>query len=95
VENNAPRNQLAKQKQKTSRYPSSYSSYANSHNTAIIKYITNVSAMSKSTAYEYYARLTNFEIFVSSEYKSGVDHLIEKIREGFSDPYDILCISAK
>ena len=46
--------------------------------------------MSKSTAYEYYARLSNFETFVSSEYKTSVDHLIEKIKEGFFDPYDIL-----
>ncbi len=40
------------QKQITSRYPSSYSSYANGRNAAIIKYVRNVSTMSKSTAYE-------------------------------------------
>ncbi|MDW0170701.1 MAG: site-specific integrase [Nitrososphaeraceae archaeon] len=89
IKNNAS-NQLAKEKQKTTRFPCSYSSYANSHNVAIIKYVTNVSTMSKSTAYEYYARLSNFEIFVSSEYKTSVDHLIRKIKEGFADPYDLL-----
>jgi integrase len=89
-ENNASKNQLAVQKQKTSRYPSSYSTYANSHNNTIIRYVTNVLAMSKSTAYQYYARLSNFETFASSENKTSIDHLIGKIREGFFDPYDIL-----
>jgi integrase len=90
VENNTSKNQLTKQKQKTSRYPSSYSTYTNSHNTTIIKYVTNVRAMSESTAYQYYTRLSSFETFVSYEYKTSIDHLMEKIREGFSDPYDIL-----
>jgi integrase len=77
-------------KQKTSRYPSSYSSYANGNNIAIIKFVTNVSGMSKSTAYQYYARLTNFETFVLSEYGTNVDDLIKKIKDGFYDVYDIL-----
>jgi integrase len=77
-------------KQKTSRYPSSYSSYANGNNIAIIKFVTNVSGMSKSTAYQYYTRLTNFEAFVLSEYSTNVDDLIKKIKDGLYDVYDIL-----
>jgi len=80
----------ASKKQKTSRYPSSYSSYANGNNIAIIKFVTNVSGMSKSTAYQYYARLTNFETFVLSEYSTNVDDLIKKIKNGLYDVYDIL-----
>jgi integrase len=78
------------QKQKTSRYPSSYSSYANGRNAAIIKYVRNVSTMSKSTAYEYYARLSNFETFVLYEYKVSIDSLLNKIKEGLEDLYDVL-----
>lgn len=77
-------------KQKTSRFPSSYSTYANSHNNNVIKYIANVRAMSKSTACQYYAGLSNFETFVSSEYKISIDLLIGKIREGFSDKGEVL-----
>jgi integrase len=46
--------------------------------------------MSKSTAYQYYARLTNFETFVLSEYNTNVDDLIKKIKDGLYDVYDIL-----
>ena len=45
----------------------------NSSSNSIIKYIKNIDTMSKSTAYEYYARLTIFEIFVLAEYKAIVD----------------------
>jgi integrase len=78
------------EKPKTYRYPNSYSSYANANNTAIIKFVTNVSGMSKSTAYQYYARLSNFEIFLSSEYGTNVDNLIKKTKEEFYDVYDVL-----
>ena len=46
--------------------------------------------MSKSTAYQYYARLSNFEIFLSSEYGTNVDNLIKKTKEGYYDVYDVL-----
>jgi hypothetical protein len=78
------------EKRNTSRYPSSYSSYADRGNTAIIKFVTNVSGMSKSTAYQYYARLSNFETFISSRYRTDVDDIIKKIKEGFYDVYDVL-----
>ncbi|HKI07218.1 MAG TPA: tyrosine-type recombinase/integrase [Nitrososphaeraceae archaeon] len=46
--------------------------------------------MSKSTAYEYFRRLSSFEAFVSSEYNTTVDDIIEKIKAGFHDPYSVL-----
>jgi integrase len=46
--------------------------------------------MNKSTAYQYYARLTNFETFVLSEYSISVDDLIKKIKAGVYDVYVIL-----
>jgi integrase len=46
--------------------------------------------MSKSTAYEYYSRLSNFETFISSEYRISIDNLIDTIQEGLYDPYTIL-----
>src|SRR5918995_1457585 len=55
-------------KQRTYRCPSSYSSYANRCSVSIIKFVTNVSSMSKSTAYEYFTRLSNFETFLSLHY---------------------------
>ena len=57
---------------------------------SITKYIKNIGIMSNSTANEYYARLTIFEIFVSAEYKTTVDDIIKKIKEDLYDPYDVL-----
>ena len=57
---------------------------------SITKYIKNISIMSNSTANEYYARLTIFEIFVSAEYNTTVDDIIKKIKEDLYDPYDVL-----
>jgi integrase len=57
---------------------------------ALDKYIKNVRAMSKSTAYEYYLRLNNFEKFVSKECGLTIDCMLKKITDGFVDPYDIL-----
>jgi integrase len=62
----------------------------NRSSNSIIKYIKNIGTMSKSTAYEYYVRLTVFEIFVLAEYKATVDDIIKKIKEGICDPYDVL-----
>ena len=62
----------------------------NSSSNSIIKYIKNIDTMSKSTAYEYYARLTIFETFVLAEYKAIVDDIIMKIKEGVYDTYDVL-----
>ena len=57
---------------------------------SITKYIKNIGIMSNSTAKEYYARLTIFEIFISAEYKTTVDDIIKKIKEDLYDPYDVL-----
>jgi integrase len=54
------------------------------------KYIRNMRAMNKRTAYEYYLRLTNFQEFVINTYKTTLDNIIAKINEGAEDPYDIL-----
>ena len=77
-------------KQRTYRCPSSYSSYVDRCSTSIIKFVTNVSSMSKSTAYEYFTRLSNFETFLSLQYDTGADDVVRRIKEGFYDPYDIL-----
>ena len=47
--------------------------------------------MSKSTAYEYLRRLTDFAVFVVREYDSlTVDGLITKVKKAVYDPYSIL-----
>ncbi|MBV9179191.1 MAG: tyrosine-type recombinase/integrase, partial [Nitrososphaeraceae archaeon] len=58
--------------------------------TGMDKYIRNIRAMNKRTAYEYYLRLTNFQEFVTSTYKTTSDTIITKINEGTEDAYDIL-----
>ena len=65
-------------------------SYQNHGNYAITKFIADTNGMSQSTAYEYSKRLSYFEAFMSTEYKTGVDSIIEKINSGTYDPYDIL-----
>jgi integrase len=54
------------------------------------KYIRNIRAMNKATASEYNFRLRTFENFATIDYKTALDNLIMKIREGREDPYDIL-----
>ena len=46
--------------------------------------------MSKSTAKEYYIRLNSFENFLLKDLKKGTDHIIEDIKHGSLDVYDIL-----
>jgi integrase len=58
--------------------------------TRMDKYIRNMRAMNKRTAYEYNLRLTNFQEFVTDTYKTTLDTVIAKINEGAEDPYDIL-----
>jgi len=58
--------------------------------TKMDKYIRNMRAMNKRTAYEYYLRLTNFQEFVTDTYKTTLDNIIAKINEGAEDSYDIL-----
>ncbi|NAL77845.1 tyrosine-type recombinase/integrase [Nitrososphaera sp. AFS] len=59
--------------------------------TTMDRYIMNVRAMNKKTAYEYYFRLANFQDFVNFVYNTNtLDNLITKIKEGSQDPYDVL-----
>jgi hypothetical protein len=62
------------------------------HTTGTIdRYIRNIRAMNKGTAYQYYLRLSNFQEFVISIYKyDTIDNIITKTKEGLEDPYDIL-----
>jgi hypothetical protein len=46
--------------------------------------------MSKSTAQEYLHRLVSLKIFVENTYKISVDMLMEQIKQGSIDAYDIL-----
>jgi integrase len=69
---------------------SNHVSSASTATDPIIKYITNISAMSKSTATEYHFRLQYFSRFISKEYKTSVDNLVHQIKEGSEGPYDVL-----
>jgi integrase len=66
--------------------------YSSSYASGMIldKYIRSIRAMNKATAYEYYFRLMTFQNFITNDYKSTVDDLIIRIKEGREDPYDIL-----
>src|SRR5712691_9195737 len=63
--------------------------YSRSNN-LLDRYIRNIRAMNKGTAYEYYTRLRNFQNFVINDCNSTLDILVARIREGQKDPYDIL-----
>jgi integrase len=65
-------------------------SFSQSSDKVMDKYIRNIRAMNKATAYEYHFRLTTFQNFVTNDYKTTLDNLIMKIKEGHEDPYDIL-----
>src|SRR5438094_4040287 len=67
-----------------------YSSSSYRLSNVMDKYITNIRAMNKATAYEYYFRLTTFQNFITNDYKTTLDNLIMEIIEGHEDPYDIL-----
>ena len=77
------------QKATVMRTAQNFSSSDRSRN-AMDKYITNIRAMNKATAYEYYFRLTTFQNFITNDYKTTLDNLIMEIIEGHEDPYDIL-----
>jgi len=64
------------------------SSYAPSK--ALDKYIRNIHAMNKRSAYEYYNRLTTFQDFITNDYKITLDNLIIELKQCREDPYDIL-----
>jgi integrase len=50
----------------------------------------NMNMMSVSTAQEYKLRLNSFKAFVESTHNTSVDTLIEQIKRGSKDAYDIL-----
>jgi integrase len=54
------------------------------------KYIKTIQAMNKTTARVYNFRLRYFDSFVSNNYRITLDDLIEQIKKGSQDPYDIL-----
>jgi integrase len=60
------------------------------HSTALDKYIKNVAAMNKATAYEYYFRLKSFQEFVTDGYNTTLDDIITRINQNSEDPYEIL-----
>ena len=79
-----------KQIRKITKAVSDYDPSARRTTSSIAEYINNISTMSKSTADEYFSRLSIFERFVSLKYNTTVDDLIVKINEGYEDPYLVL-----
>ena len=61
-----------------------------SENTALNKYIRNIRAMNKKTAYEYYLRLNNFQDFIIRSYNITLDDIVTKMKGGLENPYEVL-----
>jgi integrase len=61
-----------------------------SNSEALNKYIRNIDAMNRKTAYEYYHRLTGFQDFITNNYNVTLNDIIKRINQGLEDPYDIL-----
>jgi integrase len=82
---------IANTKKTTQKELSMLSDTTSKNDVTINKYIKSISIMSKSTANEYWKRLSNFQMFIGNEYRiSSTDDLIVKIRKGILDVYDIL-----
>jgi integrase len=57
----------------------------------VTSYITNISTMSESTAYQYFSRLKDFEKFIANGYGNlSVDNLLLRMKKGKEDPYNLL-----
>jgi integrase len=54
------------------------------------KYIKTVKAMNKATAKVYNFRIGYFDSFVYNHYRITLDDMIEQIKKGNRDPYDVL-----
>src|SRR3954451_10868538 len=54
------------------------------------KYIETVQSMNKATAEVYNCRIGYFDSFVSDDYRITLDDMVEQIKKGCQDPYDIL-----
>ncbi|MFL6382436.1 MAG: tyrosine-type recombinase/integrase [Nitrososphaeraceae archaeon] len=82
---------IANTKKTTQKELSMLSDTTSKNDVTINKYIKSISIMSKSTANEYWKRLSNFQMFIGNEYRiSSTDDLIVEIRKGILDVYDIL-----
>lgn len=57
---------------------------------SIKKFIARKAAINEKTAESYGATMLSFAAFVRQELKKAVDELIEKMKEGKPDPYEIL-----
>ena len=54
---------------------------------AVTSYITNISTMSESTAYQYFSRLKDFEKFIANGHGNlSVDSLLLRMKKGKEDP---------
>jgi len=58
----------------------------------VTSYIRTVSTMNKSTAYQYFSRLNDFADFIRKEYENrlSLDSLLNRIKQGNQNPYDLL-----
>ena len=56
----------------------------------MIKFIDSVSIRNKNTAKQYHVRLLIFAKFVQEKYKMTIDNLIQQLKNGGYDPYDVL-----
>jgi len=65
-------------------------SWSEASSKALDKYIRNIRAMNRRSAYEYYTRLTTFQNFIRNDYNMTLDNLITDLKENGQDPYDIL-----
>jgi hypothetical protein len=65
----------------------------NTKSESIAKFIKSVSIRNKNTAKQYYSHLLSFERFVQQEQydnkKISIDNLVEKLKNGELDPYDV------
>jgi subtilase family serine protease len=53
-----------------------------SNSETLNKYVRSVGAMNSRTAYEYYARLTVFQGFLTNKYNATLDDIITRINQG-------------
>jgi integrase len=54
------------------------------------KYIKNVGAMNRKTAYEYHLRLTSFQDYITNCYNATLYNIITRINQSSEDRYGIL-----
>src|SRR5215204_4149536 len=57
---------------------------------SLTKFINGVSIRNENTAKQYSSRLMVFEKFINKKYEITIDKLIQLLKDGKFDPYDIL-----